>query len=406
MSDSQITTTTKYVIYAKFEVDGVVEKPDVIGAIFGQTEGIFGPDLDLRELQKTGRIGRIEIEMTSKQGKTHGRIIIPSSLDRTSTAIIAAAIESVDRIGPCEAKATLEKIDDVRDVKRKAVVTRAKEILQRWIIESVPSTDEVVREVFESLKPAEVVNFGPEGLPAGPDLSSSSSIIVVEGRADVINLLKCGLRNVIAIEGAKIPLTIVKLCKEKEVTVFLDGDRGGDLILKELLQVADIDFIARAPPGKEVEELTPKEVFKALRDKIPFEQIREEKIRPTRHVREEKRRTYMPKAVVDTATELKGTLEAVVLNEKMESLARLPVSELAEKLRNIDAAHCVIFDGVITQRLVDVASERGVKCIIADRISDIAKRPVHLQLLTFADISSEETQEESPAKTDQRSTNA
>jgi DNA primase len=406
MSDSQITTTTKYVIYAKFEVDGVVEKPDVIGAIFGQTEGIFGPDLDLRELQKTGRIGRIEIEMTSKQGKTHGRIIIPSSLDRTSTAIIAAAIESVDRIGPCEAKATLEKIDDVRDVKRKAVVTRAKEILQRWIIESVPSTDEVVREVFESLKPAEVVNFGPEGLPAGPDLTSSSSIIVVEGRADVINLLKCGLRNVIAIEGAKIPLTIVKLCKEKEVTVFLDGDRGGDLILKELLQVADIDFIARAPPGKEVEELTPKEVFKALRDKIPFEQIREEKIRPTRHVREEKRRTYMPKAVVDTATELKGTLEAVVLNEKMESLARLPVSELAEKLRNIDAAHCVIFDGVITQRLVDVASERGVKCIIADRISDIAKRPVHLQLLTFADISSEETQEESPAKTDQRSTNA
>jgi len=400
MSDSQITTTTKYVIYTKFEVDGVVEKPDVIGAIFGQTEGIFGPDLDLRELQKTGRIGRIEIEMTTKQGKTHGQIIIPSSLDRTSTSIIAAAIESVDRIGPCEAKATLEKIEDVRDVKRKAVVNRAKEILQRWIIESVPSTDEVVREVFESLKPAEVVSFGPEGLPAGPEIVSANSIIVVEGRADVINLLKCGFRNAIAIEGAKIPETIVKLCKEKEVTVFLDGDRGGDLILKELLQVADIDFAARAPPGKEVEELTPKEVFKALRDKTPFEQIREEKIRPPRHIREEKRRIDMPKAVMDAATELKGTLEAVVLNEKMESLARLPVSELAEKLKSLDAVHFVIFDGVITQRLVDVASERGVKCIIADRISDVAKRPVHLRLLTFADIPSEGPQEESPAKTD------
>jgi len=400
MSDSQITTTTKYVIYTKFEVDGVVEKPDVIGAIFGQTEGIFGPDLDLRELQKTGRIGRIEIEMTTKQGKTHGQIIIPSSLDRTSTSIIAAAIESVDRIGPCEAKATLEKIEDVRDVKRKAVVNRAKEILQKWIIESVPSTDEVVREVFESLKPAEVVSFGPEGLPAGPEIDSANSIIVVEGRADVINLLKCGFRNVIAIEGAKIPETIVELCKEKEVTVFLDGDRSGDLILKELLQVADIDFVARAPSGKEVEELTPKEVFKALRDKTPFEQIREEKIRPPRHIREEKRRTYMPKAVIDTATELKGTLEAVILNEKMESLARLPVSELAEKLQHIDAAHFVIFDGVITQRLVDVASERGVKCIIADRISDVAKRPVHLRLLTFADIYSEGLQEESLAKTD------
>jgi len=400
MSDSQITTTTKYVIYTKFEVDGVVEKPDVIGAIFGQTEGIFSPDLDLRELQKTGRIGRIEIEMTTKQGKTHGQIIIPSSLDRTSTSIIAAAIESVDRIGPCEAKATLEKIEDVRDVKRKAVVNRAKEILQRWIIESVPSTDEVVREVFESLKPAEVVSFGPEGLPAGPEIVSANFIVVVEGRADVINLLKCGFRNVIAIEGAKISETIVKLCKEKEVTVFLDGDRGGDLILKELLQVADIDFVARAPPGKEVEELTPKEVFKALRDKTPFEQIREEKIRPPRHIREEKIRIDMPKAVMDAATELKGTLEAVVLNEKMESLARLPVSELAEKLKSIDAAHFVIFDGVITQRLVDVASERGVKCIIADRISDVAKRPVHLRLLTFADISSEGPQEESPTKTD------
>ncbi|MBS7643591.1 DNA primase [Candidatus Bathyarchaeota archaeon] len=400
MSDSQLTTTTKYVIYTKFEVNGVVEKPDVIGAIFGQTEGIFGPDLDLRELQKTGRIGRIEIEMTTKQGKTQGQIIIPSSLDRTSTSIIAAAIESVDRIGPYEAKATLEKIDDVRDVKRKAVIARAKEILQKWIMESVPSTDEVIREVFESLKPAEVISFGPEGLPAGPEIGSANSIIVVEGRADVINLLKCGFRNVIAIEGAKIPETIIKLCKDKEVTVFLDGDRGGDLILKELLQVADIDFIARAPQGKEVEELTPKEIFKALRDKVPLEQIREERIRYPRHVREVKRKLYMPKAVIDAVTELKGTLEAIILNEKTELLARLPVSELAEKLRHIDNAYFVIFDGVITQRLVDIASERGVKYIIADRISDVAKRPVHLRLLTFTDICSEEIQEEKNAKID------
>ena len=46
---------------ANFEIEGVVEKPDVIGAVFGQTEGLFGPELELRELQKSGRIGRIEI---------------------------------------------------------------------------------------------------------------------------------------------------------------------------------------------------------------------------------------------------------------------------------------------------------------------------------------------------------
>ena len=61
-------STTKYIINAQFEVDGVVEKPDVVGAIFGQTEGLLGEDLDLRELQKTGRIGRIDISVKSRNG--------------------------------------------------------------------------------------------------------------------------------------------------------------------------------------------------------------------------------------------------------------------------------------------------------------------------------------------------
>ena len=92
--------TVKYVISANFEVEGVVEKPDVIGAVFGQTEGLFGSELDLRELQKTGRIGRIEIQLKSQKDKTKGKIIIPTSLDRVSTAIIAASIESIERIFP------------------------------------------------------------------------------------------------------------------------------------------------------------------------------------------------------------------------------------------------------------------------------------------------------------------
>ena len=207
---SQYASTTKYIVKAKFDVEGVVEKPDVVGAVFGQTEGLFGPDLDLRELQKSGRIGRIEINLDSKKDKTTGSIVIPSSLDKVSTAIIAAAIESVDRIGPCEAKISLEKVEDVREEKRKAIMTKAKDILRKWVVESSPSTEEVVKEVAGSLRGVDVIEYGPEKLPAGPE-AERGDIIVVEGRADVILLMKVGIKNVIALNGTKVPETIIKL---------------------------------------------------------------------------------------------------------------------------------------------------------------------------------------------------
>jgi len=371
--------TIKYVIRAKFEIEGVVEKPDVIGAVFGQTEGLFGPDLDLRELQKSGRIGRIEIELQSKKDKTTGKILIPTSLDRVSTAIIAASLETINRVGPCAAKVTLEKIEDVREAKRRLIIDRAKEILRKWTIETLPSTEEVYREVAETLKWAKVEKYGPEELSAGPEVDSAKEIIVVEGRADVINLLKCGIQNVIAVEGAKIPETIIKLCKEKEATAFLDGDRGGDLILKELLQVTDIKYVARAPSGKEVEELTCKEIFDALENRVSVDELLKRKERRGLAV-------AVPKKVVELIKELEGTLEAVLLNENMEEIVRLPVSELAEKLQQMDGVDTIVFDGVITQRLVDIALDKRVKCIVAARISDVVKRPLKLQLITFGEV--------------------
>ena len=379
LTGSSQSHTIKYVIRAKFEIEGVVEKPDVIGAVFGQTEGLFGPDLDLRELQKSGRIGRIEIELQSKKDKTTGRILIPTSLDRVSTAIIAASLETINRVGPCAAKVTLEKIEDVREAKRRLIIDRAKEILRKWTIETLPSTEEVYREVAETLKWARVEKYGPEELSAGPEVDSSKEIIVVEGRADVINLLKCGIQNVIAVEGAKIPETIIKLCKEKEATAFLDGDRGGDLILKELLQVTDIKYVARAPPGKEVEELTCKEIFDALENKVPIEELFRRKERKGLAV-------AVAKKVAELVKELEGTLEAVLLNESMEEIMRLPVSELAEKLQQVDGVDTIVFDGVITQRLVDIALDKRVKCIVAARISDVVKRPLKLQLITFGEV--------------------
>jgi DNA primase len=371
--------TVKYVVQAKFEIEGVVEKPDVIGAVFGQTEGLFGPELDLRELQKSGRVGRIEINLSSKQDKTTGTIIIPSSLDRVSTAILAASIESINRVGPCDAKVTLEKVEDVRDSRRKVIIDRAKAILHQWNIETMPSTDEVFREVSETLRATKVEKYGKDELTAGPNVEGAKEIFVVEGRADVINLLRCGILNVVALEGAKVPETIIKLCKEKEVTAFLDGDRGGDLILKELIQVTDTKYVARAPHGVEVEELNCKEITAALEHKVLMEQLKG-------GGRREKRRVLVPKQIVEVAKELEGTLEAVLLNEGMERMDRLPVSELAEKLQQAENIDTVVFDGVITQRLVDVAVQKKVNYLVAARISDVVKQPLNVHLITFADI--------------------
>jgi len=377
-SESQYTSTTKYIIKAKFEVEGVVEKPDVIGAIFGQTEGLFGPDLDLRELQKSGRIGRIEIDLESKHDKTTGTVIIPSSLDKVSTALIAAAIESVDRIGPCDSKILLERVEDVREEKRKAIMDKAKEILRKWVIEVTPSTEEILKEVSEAIRSAEVVGYGPEELPAGPEIEGTGSIIVVEGRADVINLLKCGIKNAIGLEGTKVPQSIIQLCKNKEVTAFLDGDRGGDLILKELMQVAELDYVARAPQGKEVEDLTPKELLKALREKVPMERLGVERMPPPK--------PSVPDEVVATAHQLRGTLEAVIFDASGKQITRIPVSELAEKISQIEGANTLLFDGVVTQRLIDLAENRNMKLVIGDRVSEIAKRPMNLKIMTMNEL--------------------
>jgi len=359
-------------------VEGVVEKPDVIGALFGQTEGLFGPELDLRELQKSGRIGRIEISLESKQDKTTGKINIPTSLDRVSTAIIAASIESINRVGPCKAAVILNKIEDIRDARRRIIIDRAKDVLQKWTVETMPGTDEIFREVSEMLRLARVEKFGPEGLTAGPELNSAKQIIVVEGRADVINLLRAGIQNTVAVEGAKIPQSIIKLCQEREATAFLDGDRGGDLILKELQQVTTIKYVARAPRGKEVEDLTFKEIEKALKDKVPLEKVAK--------VKKERRKKLVPKQIVDAAKELGGTLEAVLLDKEMKQAARLPVRELAEKLQQMKDIDTIVFDGVITQRLVDIAAERNINYLVAARVSTAMKQPLKVKLMTFEEI--------------------
>jgi DNA primase len=352
----------------------------VIGAVFGQTEGLFGPELDLRELQKTGRIGRIEIDLHSKNDRTTGAITIPTSLDRISTALIAASIESINRVGPCSAKVTLDKIEDIREARRKVIIDRAKEILHKWNIESMPNVDEVYKQISNTVKLGKVEKYGPEDLPAGPGLEKSKEIIVVEGRADIINLMRCGIQNTIALEGAKVPESIKKLTKEKNATALLDGDRGGDLILKELMQVTNIRYVGRAPRGKEIEECNCNEITEALENKVPVKEAH----KPPKRERE-RPKMEVPDEISKAAKTLQGTLEAVLLNDKLKQTERLPVSQLAEKLQQAKGVDTVVFDGIITQRIVDVAGDRNIKRIVASRISEAVKPALNVELITFKD---------------------
>ncbi|MBI4020428.1 MAG: DNA primase [Candidatus Aenigmarchaeota archaeon] len=286
-------TSIKYIIKAHIKANGVVEKPDVIGALFGQTEGLLGPDLDLRELQRTGRIGRIEVNIKSEGGDSEGEVIIPSSLDSAETSLIAATLETIDRVGPCTAEIKLIGVEDTRQVKRQFVVEKAKDILKNLMESGGQDSSEISEHIKESIRVDEITSHN--GCPAGPGLMDSDEIIVVEGRADVVNLLKHGIRNTIAIEGTSVPQAVADLTREKIVTAFVDGDRGGKLIMKELMQKGEVDFVAVAPIGKEVEELAKKEIFKALRDKVTIEKYKAEELgRPPRQRRGYRSGDYRP----------------------------------------------------------------------------------------------------------------
>src|SRR5574341_1680854 len=266
--------SSKYIVNASIEIEGVVDRPDVIGAIFGQTEGLLGEDLELRELQRSGRIGRIEVNIDTKGGKSIGQIIIPSSLDKAETAIVGAALEVIQRIGPCNAKVKVHNIEDVRISKRSFVVERAKQLLKQMMDSVMPDSQEIAEEVAHSVRTMEATEYGKDRLPAGPGVDESDEVIVVEGRADVVNLLKHGFKNVIAMNGTSIPQTVIELSNRKDLVAFVDGDRGGNLIIRDLLNVAEVDFVTRAPDGKEVEELAKKEIHKALRSRITAEQAK------------------------------------------------------------------------------------------------------------------------------------
>ncbi len=373
--------SAKYVVYANIEVDGVVEKPDVVGALFGQTEGLLGEDLDLRQLQEKGKIARIQVEVQSKNGKTIGEIVIPSNLDRNETALIGAAIENVDKVGPCPARISVNRIVDLREERRRQVLERARQLLQKWN-ETAPESKEIVEELVTTKRTGEITKYGPDQLPAGPDVLTSDEVLIVEGRADVVNLLKYGYRNAVGIEGVTISPSIAELSKKKKVTAFVDGDRGGELILKELMQIGHLDYIARAPRGREVEELTGKEIMKALENRMTVEAyLQHEKGKPFKKVDE------IPAEVKSQVEQIKGTLEALIFGQDWALIKKIPVRDLADTLKAENSTKAVLFDGLVTQRLVDIAADRKIQYLVGVRIGEVPKKPLEVKLLTFQDLS-------------------
>ncbi len=469
----------KYMVEAKFTINGYVDKPDIIGAVFGQTEGLLGDELDLRELQKNGKIGRIEIELQQSGNKCFGKLYLPASLDRIETCILAAAIEAVDRVGPYEGVFSVEKVEDTRTEKRRKILDRAKELVKKLMSSGMPDSRELADAVESEVRSSEITTYGPDKIPAGPDIDKSNEIIVVEGRADVLNLLRFDITNAIAVGGAtnNIPKTVIKLCNEKEVTVFADGDRGGDMIIRTLLGVAELDYVTKAPEGKEVEELTRKEVIKALRTKVPMDQyvsmnritmqssspnnperqkeVQKQQIQiskpqpqqpqpsqpprvqqPQVQRQEPKREESLPGGVEDedepvsindlrkeyneneddasipkiryrreeprpTGAPIQPARESVALEQLSHGLDQLadtlrsrlynaegnvikevPIRELISTIQDTDNVYGIVLDGIITQRLVELALDRRIRAIYGLRANPMPKKHPDIILYT------------------------
>ena len=460
--------TTKYLIHAEVTADGVVERSDVVGAIFGQTEGLLGDELDLRDLQESSKVGRIDVEVASESGTSVGEVTIATSLDKVETATLAASLETITRIGPCRSNVEVTNIEDVRAAKRRAVVERATELLMTSFDDTVMSSEEILAKVREKVRVEEITEY--EGVPAGPNVGESDAIVVVEGRADVLQLLRYGIKNAIGVEGTNVPDPVAELSKSRTTTAFLDGDRGGDLILRELAQVGDVDYVAVAPDGKSVEDLSHHEVFTALREKVPYETVEDadasaraiaesdpvaapatdgsvapapeaapdppgddpatadetqgpDDDRPAEPSIDDQAATgtaeeedggddgdgdtadpagdagdagtadtdgeTVPDTLGGHVTQVVGAESDTVrlLDSDLGVLDEAPAADAFDRIRESDVAPTtVILDGALTQRVLDVAAQRGVDRVVARDLGEFTKRPTGVRMLTAAQL--------------------
>jgi DNA primase len=370
----------KYHVKLSYEVDGLVERADIIGAIFGQTEGLLGPEMNLNELQRVSKVGRIEVNAKPTSNTTVGDALIPMSTDIDTCALIAAGIESIDKVGPFDCDFKLVTIDDVRAAKKDDIVRRAKEIKQKWATKTVSEGETMLNDVHQG-DTGKLSKYGPSKLTCSSGVFDSSWVILVEGRADVINLLRAGYDNVLAIEGAKIDESIKELCSKKDTVVaFLDGDRAGGFILKELKSVVTLDYELQADTGVEVEELTPARIDEILspiaaeiKDGKPAPEIKNKDDKPVAEI------------AAKVFPNLNETLEAIALDGDQNEIFKVPISEVVSKLSSQSGIKYLLLDGIITQRLLEGAKNAGVECVIGHRVAKLSNSD-GLTLKTFGDL--------------------
>lgn len=362
----------KYLIKADLKVNGAVQRKDIIGAIMGQTEGLLGEELELRKLQRTARIGHVDVEVKSSGGKVSGEILIPSSMDNVETAIIASSLETIDRIGPCQAKITVKEIQDVRTTKVNAVIDRAKDLLLDMVNSGDAATKTVIEEVRSVLTVGTAKNF--HGLTCGPNIESSDSLIIVEGRNDVRNLLNFGVKNAISCDGAgNIKSELITLANGKETVILaIDGDRGGEMLFRQLNEILKIDFVAQAPVGQEWELLPQKTATKCLSQKIEAEKFAatlpedEEPADKDAWLDDGFENEEAPAEVheyFDHIETLKKN-NAVFVNVDGTISDAVGPSKLASAAEGADGAVAIIINGAITDRVLDIASGAAIEMVV------------------------------------------
>ncbi len=370
MSDQK----AKYMIHATIKADGTIQRKDVVGAIFGQTEGLLGEELQLRKLQRTGRIGHVDVNLNSNKGKVSGEILLPSSLDQVSTAVVGAALETIERIGPCKATIKVARIENIHSVKRDTVIDRAKDLLLNIVNEGSNDSKSILDEVRSVLTLGTETNIS--GMTCGPNAADSEALIIVEGRNDVRNLLKFGIKNAIATMGANVKDELVELAKGKSnVTVFVDGDRGGKLLLMELSGALgkSLTHVAIAPESREVEHLEGKVVTKCLNQK-------ETATKAVSRIKAQLKAdddggapagksngaVDVPDNIREWSAhmgELKKNFGLLILEDGTAS-EPIAGSKLAEFAEGVEGALCLIVNSKISARMIEIAEVGAIPSVL------------------------------------------
>ena len=366
----------KYVIHATIRAEGTVARKDVIGAIFGQTEGLLGEGLQLRKLQQTARIGHVDVNLNNNKGRSQGRIALPSSLDQVSTAVIGAALETIDRVGNSKATMKVTEIENIQSAKRDHIIDRAKELLLAIVNSGTDESRNIIDEVKAVLTLDTEVEFAE--MTAGPNAQASDSLIIVEGRNDVRNLLKYGIKTAIATMGSGIKPELVKLAASKKVvTAFMDGDRGGRLLLLEIEGKLgkSLTHVALAPRSREVEHLEGKVVTKCLNQKETASRIvsrikTEEAKSDDASVGKGNASLEAPDEVKNWSPFLDGLKrnQAVIVLDDGSGSDPISPKNLEEALNNSDGAQGIVFSGKVSNRIFELAAGAGISNVVGKTV--------------------------------------